>query len=79
MGLRINLAAILDLAEHLKPHTIDAVLARSELKLGLDALLEKRRRGAARSRRPEGADAKSRAAPPNCSAPRRRGFTQGRC
>lgn len=38
-GLRADIATILDLARRLKPHTIDAVLSRSDLELGLDALL----------------------------------------
>ncbi|NTU81632.1 MAG: hypothetical protein HGA45_19995 [Chloroflexales bacterium] len=38
-SLRADIIAILDLARWLKPHTIDAVLSRSDLELGLDALL----------------------------------------
>ncbi|MEI7771909.1 MAG: hypothetical protein WCI67_18095 [Chloroflexales bacterium] len=38
-ALRANIIAILDLAAQLKPHTIDAIMARSDLELGLEALL----------------------------------------
>lgn len=41
-GLRANIAAILDLAERLKPLTIESLLARSDEELGRDALLGKR-------------------------------------
>lgn len=37
-GLRRAIATILDLAAQLKPHTIDAVLRRSDRELGRDAL-----------------------------------------
>jgi hypothetical protein len=37
--LRANITTILDLAAQVKPHTIDAILARSDRELGLDVLL----------------------------------------